>query len=60
MKNIRYTGQVLFSNGESLTRLFVTEEAFINWADRMYKKDNNCTVLQFEAFTDNVICAWHA
>lgn len=60
MKNIKYTGQAILSNGKSITRLFATDKAFSNWADRMYRKDNDCTVYQYESFSDKLVSTWHA
>ena len=64
MKNYIY-GIADYSNGTTkMSRTFVNYEAFSNWANAQFRKDENVTVREYkmngETFKSDLVSTWHA
>lgn len=54
--NIKFTAQAQFSDNTCKTRFFCTEQALSNWANKMWRKDNDVTVEVWRGFGTDIHC----
>lgn len=61
MCNVKFIAIAYYSDGtSSKARLFVTEKALSNWANKQYLKDEDVTVKAWNASNDSIYCVYHA
>ena len=64
MTKIHIFGVAIFSDGtQKISRDFVSPEAFSNWANAQFKKDEGVTVEEYHSYAVGEfrkVCTWHA
>ena len=62
IRNIKFTANAIFSNGEMKIKYFVTEQAMSKWANAQFRKDENVTVEVWNGFSidGKKYCTYHA
>lgn len=59
MKNINYMCEAKYSNGAKKLHYTSTEQAARNWANRQFSKDEDVTVIIYDA-NGELVCIYHA
>lgn len=53
--NVKYKGWAFFSNGTFLDKWFVTEQAYLNWANAQFRKDEKVVIEIIDFNTNELI-----